>query len=191
MELSWEIKRSEQSSRQKKILPSVLSIMIVPPFAALVNVHMSDGITSFSDPVIWVLPAIIAVLGILYYLFIDFIPFPNYLYKLNESGILIQKNKKSINLPWSDFEVFFDYSKAKSKVGLNYFKDESSVPDEREIVGSVLYLEKTNVIFGREFVVIKTEPDNTQEVKEMISKYIPEQEYKTSDDFGLKKIRFK
>lgn len=205
--LSWEITSEEKRERTQKLL-SVIAIPFVlmsamgilfadtSSFSELLS---TDALGSLLREVAFV---VLIAIGAVLFLFVinKFWPYANRKYQIDAKGVTIWKGKRQKYFLWSELENYFIY---KSLSSSRSTRDRLNEPTKKQvnlaaknIEGEVFYLSKKprNIllrIFYKTFAVIYTEPDNSQNVNNFISRHLPQRKMRSFDSLGLKSHYFK
>lgn len=191
--LEWKIERKETRRRTQKFIIAVLPVLILAsliyhfhyPAASVGLLLRRQFLEIFFTVPIAILAAFIILLVIN-----KFYPYSRRRYVLTNQGLDISKNKKTKHYNWNEFECFLvneviaenNIAKAIGKLENIYIgKDFFLKKKERGILSK---LRKT-------FVVIHSEPDDFETVRNFLARYIPERPKRIRDDLGLISYEFK
>lgn len=205
--LAWEITGEEKRERTQKLLlvigiPFVLMSAMGILFAnssSFSELLSADSLRSLLREVAFV--AIIAISAVLSLFVVNkFWPYADRKYQLDAGGVTISKGKRTKYFLWSELGNYFIY---RSFSAQRSTRDRLLEPTKKQvslaiknIEGEVFYLAKKpkNIlsrIFIKTFAVIYTEPDNSQNVNNFISRYLLLKKMSPFDKFGLKFYYFK
>jgi hypothetical protein len=146
----------------------------------------------------------IGILIALYVFTLVFAKFKSRKFQINEAGIIVSKGTKEKTYSWNNFEYFFTHSvivnrnirevkDTRARITAN---DMIAASDQlTEINGKTFYLKKNKQNFWdkfvKTFVVIYTKPDNSAEVEQTLSEYLPHKPMDNATEAGLVKYEFK
>lgn len=204
VELKWEITVAEQKSRGKKGLFQIIKTVLyfTGIIFILVTFFPKDCSTTYVQCVREILPIMLYLLAVP--LFIIFCFVIGYIintplvrkYVLSENGITLTKGTKTKQYPWNEFLAFYPYSFTRmdhepqtsvQKQGLQLEKDFKSATGEKFL------LKKKPLIWGliKRFVVIYSEPENGEPVRDFLKKHLSEQTLGEFTDSGFVRMEFK
>ncbi len=203
--LTWEITPTEQRERNQRILIFLLSslaifigIIIATTFSSKVELSIKDHLRA-------ILYGVSVIVGIILLSFIinKFFPYQKRIYYLDNQGITISKGNKKKYYLWNKFECFYQYASQSGRVKSSRYSNKY-IPEEdikrigetgEKIQGQFFHLKKKSLgllsKLYKIFVVVYAEPDNSEAVKNFLSKHLPQMIMKASTDLGLVFYQFK
>jgi len=203
--LTWEITLTEQRERNQKILifllsslPIFIGIIITATFSLKVEFFIKDHLRA-------ILYGVSAIVGIiLLFLVINkFFSYRKRIYYLDNQGITISKGNKKKYYLWNNFECFYQYASQRGRVKSSWYSNKYISEEDikiigetgEEIQGQFFHLRKKSLgllsKLYKIFVVVYAEPDNSEAVKNFLSKHLPQMTMKASTDLGLVFYQFK
>lgn len=203
-ELKWEITVAEQKSRGKKGLFQIIkaTIYLTGTVFIWVTFFPEDCSTTYVQCVrerfLILLYLLVVPLFIIFCFVIGHaINIPKIRkYALSENGITLTKGAKTKRYPWSEFLAFYPYSFTRmdhepqtsvQRQGLQLEKNFKSATGERFL------LKKKPLMWGlvKRFVVIYSEPENSESVRNFLKKHLSEQVLGEFTDSGFVRMEFK
>lgn len=198
LSISWEITPAEQgmrNSRTLKLIVKLLPILLLPfllnfplwiDFVSLcIAIFLFNKYLAFLYIVISAL-CVIAAIIIIKYFFLKYSP--RRVYFLDMKGITISKDGRKKFYPWNDFECYYPYTVIRHVYEGN--RDLYKIQqEEQEISGQIFYLKKKRInLLGRickTFVVVKSEPDNSELVDTFLAIHLLKKEMTATTDAGI------
>jgi hypothetical protein len=168
-----------------------------------------------------ILIAFFWLIGLIASLFFNrFFPYQKRKYYLDNQGITIFHGSKKRHYPWRDFECFYIYTFQRSGskrdfkniVFETYNRDKEEEIKEttykllnitgktlgkttEEIEGKIFYLKKRKSgllsKFYKTFIIVYSEPENSKDVEEFLSRHLPFKKMGAFTDAGLVFYKFK
>lgn len=204
-DITWEVTSKERRGQVQAFISRtwllfVLLVIIVPFFSTNTFFELRFwGIGQFLHTVGYSILGVALVLAGFFFLN-KILRYRDRKYALNDEGIEISVGEKHKKFSWSDFEYFYAYSargQHSSRSGTG-----NILQGTREQIGSVaqgieggiFYLQKRSggiLGFGKVFVVVHAEPDNTGIVSRFLQQKLPEKQMTAGSDLGLVFYEFK
>lgn len=209
LSLTWEITTKKEREQTKKAIRKIwLSLFVLVVIGSIVGFPLAN-LSEFARAREGIKPILLRAVGILIGFLIGFLAvllmnkFVSYRersYFIDDSGITISEGKRKKYYLWNEFECFYPYSEKYTKISYPawykktpYYWGEKTRQDiftsEVEISGEVFYLKKklSNIFsnFVKKFVVVYSEPDNSELVSSFLSRYLTKGEMKSTSDLGL------
>ena len=212
--LIWKITAVEKKKRTQRLIFRIwLPFIILGIIAATIGYPMLFSYHFITKGWIFILRQIIyttiGVIGSLLLLLLinRFIPYQERSYFLDNNGLIISKGRKKKHYLWSDFEHFYPYSEryisgppqdVQQWHPQDYVaggKREEIFKAESKTMGGIFYLKKKpkNILskLYKSFVIIYSEPNNTNAVLKFLSSHLPTKQMKATSDLGLALYEFK
>jgi|GEM_PF-3339502 len=202
--LKWEITPIEKRQRNQQAL--ILFLKLSPIIIGIMATGIAKVELSLRDFLYAILYAILFFWGIILFALIinKIYPFSQRIYLLDNQRITISKGRKKISYLWSDFEYFYEpaigyYNKKSSNYSDSYssiYEDVKSAEKEmKTIEGRTFYLKRksSNFLskFYKIFVVVYSEPDNSENVLEFLRICLSHKQQTLKNDLGLIIYKFK
>ena len=192
--LSWEITISEKRKRIKKLIMVIGYPFFVIGITTVMFSYLGmravavNGFKGFFQ--LFITIVIVLILSIAMMTLVGrFYPFAYRKYILDENGITIIKNKKEKKYIWQQIDFFYMYSK---KYGNIKDKNISGIYQaDNDIMGEIFYLKKRNTFIAKVFIVVYSEPNNSNSVRNFLSSFIREERMTSMSDLGLIFYKFK
>lgn len=203
-ELKWEITVTEQKSRGKNGLFQIIKTILY--FTGIIFILVAffpeDCSTTYIQCVRETFSILLYLLVVPLFIIICFvightINTPRIRrYVLSENGITLTKGTKTKQYPWHEFLAFYPYrftrmdhepSTSVQRQGLQLEKNFMSATGEKFL------LKKKPLMWGlvKRFVVIYSEPENSELVRDFLKKYLSEQTLGDFTDSGFVTLEFK
>ena len=205
-ELTWRITSAEKRERTRKlllriwlplILFGIISVTIAYPLLFTRDL-LVKGWSFILEQVLYAGGAI--VVGLFVVLIMSrFMPHAERTYILDEEGFAVSKGTKKKRYTWDEFEYFYPYSQRYRSSSSGFRPGESKRQSlfvaEDEVMGQIFYLKKKpkNMLgkLYQKFVVVYSEPDNTNAVARFLQRHLPKKQMKATSDSGLVFYEFK
>jgi hypothetical protein len=191
--LEWEITSQEARERTLQSFPVVGQLLA---FFAFFTALREKSWTIFFTTV--------GLIIIFYILAAAFAKFKPKKYRITETGVTISKGDKQKTYAWHEFECFYTYNLIRNAIYKKVKSSETRITtadiasmwaDLSRINGTTYYLKKKKKTFWdkfyKTFVAVQAEPENSRQVGEALSIYIPHQNMGPWTDAGPVRYEFK